>query len=262
MGERIISQLENVIVNLKAENQRIYPPDKKSIEQFLLFKDYLLDGVEEPYVFVALLIAKKKYSKNPEFPSRLTVRSWIVRDILRFMDEDIFSLRFPIYYRGVEVKAEECVLYITTNPRDFRRAVKVLGEESIKLLYGNDVKAMGRLDKLVISAYMKSTLTKDKFFIDVDLKDNNSNSVEEVLSAFRKLFGDKIQLVVKTRGGLHLHFKKSLIPEKEREYIFRRKFVNDLPKEIVELTTEIDIKPDNLCAVPGLVYGENVIEVL
>jgi len=209
---------------------------------------FLLDGVEKPYVFTALLVAKKKYSDNPDFPSRITLRSWIVRDVERFLAEDVKNLKFPIIYKGLEVPQTACALYVSLNPRDPRKATKILAEESVKLLYSNDVKAMSRLDRLVISAYAKSPLTKEKFFIDVDVVEPTQKGF--ILDSFKELFGDKISLVVETRGGFHLLFKRSSFTGEKLGYVFRKEFVKELPDKVKELTTEIDVKSDRYTQLP------------
>lgn len=164
----------------------------------------LIKELEEGECLIGLAVARKKYNQslsrendsNKPFAYReiITKKNW--QDKLR----KLYTLANN-YNDGI-VTTKDFNIYVSINPRSFKKAYKQIKEMFAEIDYNNRMEALEHMDALMVKclARPEGRSRKQRFLIDID--STGTEPFKEVIYFFdiRNLpFG-----IFKTRNGFHI----------------------------------------------------------
>lgn len=217
--------------------------DKNKLIDFINW----LPNLEPNETYYLCLFARSKYCKdelgNNLFPHINSDREQMARFLCK--KEDLFDkikqleCEVGSYKRkGQTVPQDSLALYITVNPRSYKKATKTTIVKLLDIVMGT--KPIFDLNQFVISEIHRSC--SRKIYVDFDFDDVD-------LSETKKIIEQSINIdcltILKTKGGFHL------LVEVEK---VKKEFVKTWYNSITKING-CDIKGDNMIPVVGSTQG-------
>jgi len=196
-----------------------------NLENIKELLDFSNDGI-----YTMILIARKKNNSGITNSQEL-----VFREIVR--SSDSFDKKLSTLLDIAKLRDEEFKLYINFNPRDIKKAYKLLKSEFVNWdddltksgeIVSQTIEKLKRIDLRFISSLQKSALKKSFYMIDLDDK----TKLNKILDIFEKTTSSKILFNFETKNGFHLLFK----PCDTRNFL----------EEINNLKIDCEIKKDDL----------------
>lgn len=208
------------------------------------FVDNYLPNLEQSEAFYVALFARRKYA--PEVP-------WIKSDkaqLRRFTSTKerligkIRQLQVPVgafNVKGVDIPQEALALYITINPRCFKKATK---NALIKFAHLVTQEYNGyNPHQEVYSEIHKAKSYTYKIDFDFDGIDG-----KELMAHLNECINPAAYDILSTRGGYHVLVNPNIVADEYRKTFYQR--ISNHPA--------CDVKGDNMIPVPGCVQGDFV----
>ena len=196
--------------------------------------------LEEDHKYCLCLFARKKYAKDTDvdIPSGTCLLKRFIATKNNML-EKIHHLEIEkgrYYSKGVSLPQEALSLYVSVNPRDMQKALKLNAKKLVDMLCDQ---AKGfNIHQEALSCIQKSKGLTCWIDFDIDYKEFNLNILEDILDkgSYR---------ILETRGGFHI------LVDPKKVITHKRTFYKNL-------AVYADKTEDNLIPVPGCVQGDFV----
>lgn len=162
----------------------------------------LLDFQSEDEVYVALVLARKKYNKEGKKSSRVVNREVLTKDNWPTKVQRCLTM-MKHFDDPVEVwSPADCNFYLQVNPRSTRRALRNFKQVMADMEYDNRVDFFQHFESRWVSCLEKSSARSRRktFIIDVDDK----LILEDVIAVLPVDKWNEYHEIVETRNGYHI----------------------------------------------------------
>ncbi len=237
----------------------------KDEEETKKFINTVLQPLKDDEVYIAVLVARKKYCET--ISSSLKV---VNRDIIRSNDTNKILRKFKkmAIVEGIYTDKNEDVipmdafaLYVLPEPRSSLKGYKEFTKDINEWIYSDLVGTTKNLnyyrnvDTKLFSAIHKSRSRAAYFIFDIDLKD------EDLLTSFHSTMLNNnieekhIRYISETHGGYHI-----ILERNEATGTFVHKFRSGIIKlserfNIAFTNTYIELRKETMTPIPGCLQG-------
>ena len=212
--------------------------NEEELDKFIsLLPDNDIDGT-----YYITLFARKKYAPNSNLKSDKAQLKTLVAKKERIKQKiKQLEVKIGAYTTddGQPIPEESLALYITPNPRSFKKANK----EIVRTIFGNLLEGIHINPKVVTFSKLQTAQAEKKFVIfDVDYSEKNEYKQAEFLKTVAWKLG-YTPLIIKTRGGFHILVE----PSKTTEKVWHQ-----------NISVMADQIGDLLSPIPGCIQGGHI----
>jgi hypothetical protein len=224
--------------------------DERELQAFV---DLVLPETTEDECFVLMLCVRRKYlSESEKEQLKLGEATALRREIIRERRQlqhavQELCVRTGLYKdrNGLPIPAHAFAVYVTPNPRSYRKAAVQMIAEMAQGLAEN--RAL-RLDSMVKTQVHRAI--SRKLYLDLDIDPDGTDDWRTVAAQARAILGDTPTHTIQTRTGAHL-----LVQTKDMDKSVKRTFFQQLRELGKSMQGLLEIRSDAMVPVPGTVQG-------
>ena len=215
-----------------------------------MLRDFIDDVLPTPSsteCFMVSLFARKKYLTEAQKASVFITRNAQLRREFAWGTQDIIKkirlFECPNVYtdhNGNSIPESCFVMYITTNPRNIKKAGYKTAARILKNYYD------GQSTNPLKVARIELQNAYTRYFVDIDIDVNSADEFKFSMESLWKILGNSKPETIITKGGAHILLRTDKI-----DPAVRKTFHEDIKELSDKITGHIEFRRDALLPIPG-----------